>query len=80
MNKKYSGKAIAAFVLSLVGIFFAGLICGVIGIVLGAIAINETSKNPMLKGFGISVAGLIISIADCVLMIVSLATGAVALF
>lgn len=71
VGEKYSAKAIASLVLSLVGILFAGLICGAIGVVLGVWALVEISKKLNIKGYFIAILGLIISTVDCVLMIIS---------
>ena len=66
--KKFSGKAITGFVLSLTGIIVAGLICGILGIIYSAIAFSDI-KNKNLKGRGLAIAGLVISIIDIVIMI-----------
>lgn len=62
----YSGKAIAGFVLSLVGLFCAGLIMGILGIVFSRKGMRECDENPSLMGRGLAVAGLVISILDLV--------------
>lgn len=66
---KTSGKAIASFVLSLVGILVAGLICGIIGVCLSVAATNEMKSNPFIKGKGLATAGLVISIIDIIIMV-----------
>ncbi len=63
-EKKMSGKAIAGFVLSLVGAVFAGVVCGILGTIFSAGALKEINKNENLKGAGMATAGLIISILD----------------
>lgn len=68
-TKKFSGKAIAGFVLSLVGIVFAGMICGILGIILSAVGMKEI-KIKDLKGKGLAIAGLVISIIDVVIMLI----------
>ena len=70
---RYCGLAIASFVLSLVGLVIAGLICGIIGIVLYCLANSSFRHDPSLRGRGLATAGLIISIVDCVFMIVYIA-------
>ena len=72
-TSQYCGKAIASFVLSLVGILIAGLIMGILGIVFGALALNEIKSRPYLQGKGLATAGLVISIIDCVFMFVFIA-------
>lgn len=69
---KWSGKAIASFVVSLVGIFFAAIICGTIGLVFSALAFQELKTKQNLRGKGLAVAGMVISIIDVVLMIIML--------
>ena len=62
-KKKYSGKSIAGFVLSLVGFIVAALPCGILGIIFSSTSFNEIrTKN--LKGRGLAIAGLVISIID----------------
>jgi hypothetical protein len=53
--KKYSGLAIAGFVLSFFGIL------AILGIIFSSIGIAQTSKNKK-KGRGLAIAGLIISV------------------
>ncbi len=72
---KFSGKAIAAFVLSLVGILYAGIICGTLGIVFSALALNDFRKDIPLKGKGLAIAGLVISIIDVVIVALYLLIG-----
>lgn len=69
---KFSGKAIASFVLSLVGFLIAGLICGTLGIVFAALALNDFRKEVSLKGKGLAIAGLVLSIIDVVFMLIYL--------
>jgi len=57
-QKTTSGKAIAAFILNLVGIFIVP--CVVVGIVLGHVARSEIRKNHHIKGKGLATAALII--------------------
>ena len=66
-GKKFSGKAIAGFVLSLVGLFIAGLPCGILGIIFCSNGLKESSSGEY-RGKGLSIAGLVISIIDIVLI------------
>jgi uncharacterized membrane protein YvbJ len=50
-----SGFAIAALVLGILGV-------SVLAIIFGAIGINQTGKDPNLKGRGMAVAGLVLGI------------------
>jgi hypothetical protein len=53
-----SGKAIAAFILCLAGIFIVP--CVIVGIVLGHLARSEIRKQPHIKGKGLATTALII--------------------
>lgn len=68
--KKFSAMAITGFVLALVGIIFAGLICGTLGVIFSAIGLAKTAHKKM-KGKGLAIAGLVVSIIDVVIMIIS---------
>ena len=50
-----SGLAIAALVLGILGI-------SLLAIIFGAIAINQTGKDPNLSGRGMAIAGLVLGI------------------
>lgn len=69
---KMNGSAIAGFVLSLVGIFFAAIICGTLGLIFSSVAMKATSSNNAVKGKGLAVAGLVISIIDVVFALIYL--------
>ena len=71
-EKKYSGKAIASFVLSLVGILVFGLICGILGVIFSTIAMREIETNKNLSGKGLATSGLVISIIDIVFVLIYL--------
>lgn len=60
----YQGMAIAAFVVSLVGIGCVGIILGPIAIVLAAVAMNNMKRSGNFKGKGLATAGLVIGIVD----------------
>lgn len=63
---KTSGMAVASFVLSLVGIFCFGFVTGLLALILGAVAMRATSREPALRGRGLAVAGFIIGIIDVI--------------
>ena len=69
---KFSGKAIAGFVLSLVGIIVAAIPCGIIGLVFSSLGMKEV-QLPQYKGNGMVIAGMVISIIDIVIGIIYLA-------
>lgn len=64
-SDKYSGLAIAALIVSLVGLIVFAIICGPISIIFSIVAIVEI-KQKKRKGFGMAVAGLVIGVIDIV--------------
>ena len=69
--KKFSGMAIAGFVISLVGLLVLALPCGILGIVFSAIGLNKT-LTPVYRGKGLAISGLIIAIIDTVFGLVNI--------
>ena len=69
-KKNFCGKAIAGFVLSLVGVLVLALPCGIIGLVFSALGMSDV-KRKSLRGNGLAIAGLVISIVDIVFGIVN---------
>ena len=65
MEKKTNSKALTAFILSVVGFFFFGIILGIIGIVMGNNAMNEINQETE-KGYNLAKAAKIIGIVDIV--------------
>lgn len=63
------GLSIASFVLSLVGLLIFGLICGILAIVFGAIALGKGNA-----GRGLAIAGIVIGVIDVVFVLVYLAS------
>ena len=63
-NQAYCKFSVAAFVISLIGIFVGAIICGIIGCTFASIALKDSDKNPELKGRGMAIAALVISIID----------------
>ena len=72
VEKKFSGKGIAGFVLSLVGILIAAIPCGVLGLIFSALGFNDT-ETKKLRGKGLYISGLVVSIVDIVIGIAYLA-------
>lgn len=60
-KKKYSGHAIAGFVLSILGMSTFGIVCAILGVVFSSLGIRETLDGEN-RGKGLSIAGLVISI------------------
>ncbi|MEV0848369.1 DUF4190 domain-containing protein [Streptomyces sp. NPDC049954] len=58
------GMAIASLVLGIVGLFFLGIILGILAIVFGYLALKQASRNGMAK------AGLILGVVDVVFAVV----------
>jgi len=61
-KKKFSGFAIAGFVLSFFGI------TSILGIIFSSIGLSKT-KNKKKRGRGLAIAGLVIGIIDLILLI-----------
>ena len=61
--RTWNKLAIAALVLSLLGLPLLG-VPGLIGIVLGAIALAKHTRRQ--KGLGVAISGLLLGIADCI--------------
>lgn len=66
-----SGLSIASFVLSIIGLIVAALICGILAIIFGGIGLARGGRK------GLAIAGLIIGIIDVIMGILILA-GAIA--
>ena len=62
-EKKRSGKAIAGFVLSIVGIFIAAFPCGVLGVVFSSMGLKDIFAGKY-KAKGLAISGLVISVID----------------
>jgi len=67
-ERKFSGKAITGFVLSLVAFIIAGIPCSVIGIIFSSLALSDI-KRKNYSGKGLAIAGLVLSIIALVLSI-----------
>lgn len=67
MKGRFSGKAITAFVLSLVGLCLMGIILGAIGVTFSTLALHDMKQDRAMRGKGLAIAGLVISIVDIVL-------------
>jgi hypothetical protein len=53
--------AIAALIMGIVAFIFFGPLA-ILAIIFGAIGINQTNKDPNLKGKGMAVAGMVLGI------------------
>ncbi len=63
---KTSGIAIGGFVCSIIGLFVAGIILGIVAISLGAAALNHMKTFPEEKGRGLAIAAIVMGIIDIV--------------
>ncbi|MBR2704740.1 MAG: DUF4190 domain-containing protein [Clostridia bacterium] len=70
---KTSGIAIGGFVCSIVGLFVAGVILGIIAISLGAAALNHMKTFTEEKGKGLATAAIAIGVFDIIGAIVGAA-------
>jgi len=64
MSGRTSGKAIAAMVCGIVGLLAAGLILGIIAILLAKSAKKEMELDTSLRGGGMATAGLVLGVID----------------
>ncbi|MDR1552074.1 MAG: FHA domain-containing protein [Prevotellaceae bacterium] len=64
---KSSNMGIAALCCGIVGLFFAGIILGLLAIIFGAVGMSRQEKNK-----GLSITGLILGIIDFVLAVIIL--------
>jgi hypothetical protein len=62
-----SGKAVAAMVLGICGILVVPVVCGILGVVFGWLALKDTGRDPTLGGRGMAIAGLACGAAGLVL-------------
>jgi hypothetical protein len=75
VERKKSGKAIAALVLGILSLLIAGIILGVVAVVLGVMARKEIAADPNREGDGMALAGIITGAIGTVLAVVLLALG-----
>jgi uncharacterized membrane protein len=69
--------AIAALVLSILGLFCCGPIFSTIGLILGIVAIGQINKNaPMEGGKGLAIAAIVIAAVGYVLFAIFILSGA----
>ncbi len=66
-EKRTSGKATAALVLGIIGIFLLPVICSTLAIIFGVMGRNETEADPTLGGRGMATAGLVLGIIGLIL-------------
>lgn len=69
-GKRVEGFGIASFVLSLAGLFIAGIPLGFISVIFGFISISRIMKHKEFSGGGFAVAGIIIGLLDIILVLV----------
>ncbi len=71
VERKKSGKAIAALVLGILSLLAPfGIVLGIIAIVLGSLARKEIQADPGLEGDGMALAGIITGAVGSVLFLV----------
>ena len=70
-----SGKAIASLVCGIISLLIAGILLGVVAVVLGAVARKEIAADPGVKGSGMALAGMICGGIGFVLAVILLASG-----
>ena len=76
VQRRMSTKVLVGFIVSLVGIFFAALPCGIVGLIFSVLGKKEGDRSNSLEQ-GLAIAGIIISIVDIffgILAIIALIT------
>jgi len=68
------GLAVAGFICSLIGIFFAGLVFGTLAVIFGIVALGKIKRNPETKkGRGLAIAAIVIGLVVLPLTIIGIA-------
>ena len=68
---KMSGKALAGFIVALVGILLLPIPCGVVGVIFSALGLADALKK-RARGLGFAIAGLAIGVFNIIYGIFSL--------
>jgi serine protease DegS len=69
---RYHPLAVAAFVLSLLGIPLIGILTGAVAMVLAGVALGQLADNPRFRGRGFAVAGMCLGLFDMIAWVVLL--------
>lgn len=67
MQKKFNGVSIASLIFCIIGIFVAGLPCGLIAMVTGIIG-TATFKAEKEKGRWMAITGLVVGVIEVIVM------------
>lgn len=68
VTERTSGLSMAALICGIIGLFMNPM--SVVAIILGALGLSETSKDPSLKGRGMAVAGIVLGIVAVIVWII----------
>ena len=74
-EQRKSGKAIASLVTGILGLLVAGIILGLVAIVLGVMARRDIEREPGLGGRGMATTGIVLGAIGLVLAVILLAVG-----
>lgn len=74
-GERSSGKATASLVVAILGLIVAGVVLGLVAIVLGVLARRDIAREPGLGGGGRATAGIVLGAIGFVLAVVILAAG-----
>jgi hypothetical protein len=66
-QQRTPGKATAALVLGIIGIFILPIVCSTLAIIFGVQARNEIDRDPSLGGRGLATAGMVLGIVGIAL-------------
>lgn len=65
--------AVAGFICSIIGIFFAGIIMGLLAVIFSSIALSRISEDPELySGSGLAIAGIVIGVIVLLLTLIAI--------
>ena len=68
--KQTVGTAVASMILGIVGLFFFGIILGILALILGGVAMNKINSDPeKFSGKGMAITGIVLGIVDVVAFI-----------
>ena len=71
MKKEFCGIGLAGFICSIVCWFVFGWICSIVGLILSSVGLSQC-KYQNKSGIGFCIAGIVISIAAILWMILAL--------
>jgi hypothetical protein len=79
---KTNGLAVAGFILGLLSLpticcCCLNLPCTTLGLIFSCVAISQINNNPMQRGKGFAIAGIILSVIGLILLVICIALGGI---